>query len=752
MANPELKIVISGNADKFRKELNRIESDVSNTTDKITKVNYNKMAVAFAALTTSVGTALKQFAQYETALVAAARTTGLEGAELDDFAKKIDEISGRLNTPREQLLKIAEVAGTLGIKGADNLAKFTETMAKFDVASATLKGDAAANSIARIINLTGGGVENVENFASEIAYLADNFKSTEAETVAIAEELSRLNAKIPLSTENTIALAAAFADLGITPEIARTGLSQFATSLDESLRDGGDKLKMFTTLTGMTREELKETFQKAPEKVFTAFSQGLGAAGEDATFILSKLGLDQDRLAGLFLASAQNSDVLTRAITEGNKAAAENTKLNEETAKVLETTASKWDGLKVSVGNVVAELGEKLAPTANATFDALSFGFDTLYKDLNEDIPNAFNALINIIKALTLSAGAELARLLAKSKLLFADFLSGMQNIAAKAGIKLDFSSQISGLENNALSLGMDANAAYAKAKALFEPQEKAAQEHNQNMADIRAEGNQTEIDQNAEHQETKAEIQSIIDEAEAERLAEQREADLELKQEQFDEDMALLQEHLDAAVSLQNNALVKDLANQKKALQEKAKIDGLKVKGTMEVTKAEMQLRQIAVADAIAGFQAMFKSGTALSKAFFLIGKAAAIAEGIVNTNVAYTKALAETANPGYAQLIWAAGMLKVALIGATAIKEVGGAQQGGIVPGFGSGDRVPMMLEPGELVVPKQIRPNFEEYMKGMGGGGTQGVQVMIGLDENASRVLTVKQREDSKLGIQS
>lgn len=49
-------------------------------------------------------------------------------------------------------------------------------------------------------------------------------------------------------------------------------------------------------------------------------------------------------------------------------------------------------------------------------------------------------------------------------------------------------------------------------------------------------------------------------------------------------------------------------------------------------------------------------------------------------------------------------------------------GFQNGGIVPGVGSGDRVPALLEPGELVVPKK---NVQKFASGgiVGGGTTQG-----------------------------
>lgn len=784
MANPELKIVISGNADKFRKELNRIESDVSNTTDKITKVNYKKMAVAFAALTASVGTALKQFAQYETALVAAGRTTGLAGAELDDFAKKIDDISSRLNTPREQLLKITEVAGTLGIQGADNLAKFTETMAKFDVASATLKGEAAANSIARIIGLTGGGVDKVENFASEIAYLADNFKSTEAETVAIAEELSRLNAKIPLSTENTIALAAAFADLGITPEIARTGMSKFADALDGALRDGGDKLKIFTTLTGMTREELKETFQKSPEKVFTAFSQGLGQAGSEASFIIKQLGLDQDRLSGLFLASAQKSDVLTKAINEGNDAAEKNTKLNEEVAKVLDTTQSKWDGVKVAVGKVTAEIGEKLSPVAKDVFEGMEKIFNILYQQLDKDIPNALKTFGNLFDQIFTAISIKLNEWMRDIRFGFGQIqisalklLGSIPGVDTTASVNLTTDVMAKDYSDSTESIYKKQSKLNALFKEFEELHTKSVADESAKRDEIRNIETEKELALKRELEAKKKEIQDLLDEEKTKADEEKRQADLELKQEQFEEDMELLQERLDLAAAAKDTALQYELMLEQNALAEKAKLLGLetdqkkKAQAAMVAlvkarANAEMTLHKAMEDSVFATLNNIVGHNKAAQAAIFLIQKAMAISRVIVEGEEAALLAygsqfvLGDPTSQARAIAAYAAAKatarLTAATIAVSAVPElvgmVGKAQQGGIVPGFGSGDRVPMMLEPGELVVPKQIRPTFEEYMQSKGGGGTQGVQVMIGLDENASRVLTVKQREDSKLGIQS
>lgn len=90
------------------------------------------------------------------------------------------------------------------------------------------------------------------------------------------------------------------------------------------------------------------------------------------------------------------------------------------------------------------------------------------------------------------------------------------------------------------------------------------------------------------------------------------------------------------------------------------------------------------------------------------------------------------------------------------TAIGAATSFSQGGLVEGVGSGDVIPAMLEPGELVVPKH---SFESVINSVArdrnnsGNGTVNGQVGIKVGFNgpqASRVLTVSQNEDKALGI--
>jgi len=349
----DLTIRIGANSKLFRKELDKVEREVVKRNKFLDRLDKDQKAVflarerrlqakrqslirattiAFAASVAGGVAAAKAFASFESALIATVRTTGLAGDELETFKDRIKELSEELGESQTSLLKISEAAGTLGIRGAANLSKFTEAMAKFDVASATLRGGEAARAIARIIQLSGGGIENVDRFASEIAFLADNFNSTEAEIVSNATELAKLSGVFKLSTTNLIALSAGFATFGFSAEIGRTSLLLFSKSLDNALREGGDDLKLFMKLTGFTREELERTFRDAPEELFIAFSKGLRRAGDDATKALDNLGLANARTTPLFLSSAGSVDVLSDALRQGNEEYIRNTKLNKEVA------------------------------------------------------------------------------------------------------------------------------------------------------------------------------------------------------------------------------------------------------------------------------------------------------------------------------------------------------------------------------------------------------------------------------------
>src|SRR5690606_20640116 len=97
-------------------------------------------------------------ADFEQGLAGVAKTADLSGDDLAQFGASVDQMSIRLGESTKTILEIAQAAGQLGVRGSDNLEKFTETVVKLGTAT-DLKGGEAATTLARMLNVTGEAVE-----------------------------------------------------------------------------------------------------------------------------------------------------------------------------------------------------------------------------------------------------------------------------------------------------------------------------------------------------------------------------------------------------------------------------------------------------------------------------------------------------------------------------------------------------------------------------------------------------------------
>lgn len=137
-------------------------------------------------------------------------------------------------------------------------------------------------------------------------------------------------------------------------------------------------------------------------------------------------------------------------------------------------------------------------------------------------------------------------------------------------------------------------------------------------------------------------------------------------------------------------------------------------------------------------------------------IGKKAALAQIAIDTARGAIAAYTSLAGlPIVGPVLGAAAAAALIAYGAEQVSAVNSAQRGGIVPNAigGARDRVPTLLEPGELVVPRAIAPDF---IQSVGRPDTQNNQgstsqlVQITIEDDATDFISAKQRENTALNI--
>lgn len=269
---------------------------------------------------------------------------------------------------------------------------------------------------------------------------------------------------------------------------------------------------------------------------------------------------------------------------------------------------------------------------------------------------------------------------------------------------------------------------------------------------------------------------------AEEKKFFEERDA---LRAEQVEIE-ALLQEELDALSTEKRKALQQaELDDLRKTFETKEKIRSLAVKQEIIAQRKENQIfeeEEERHGKAIANFNAFFRredvkgsEGTirqltrlqrSKNSTLSAIGKIAALTQIGIDTARGAIAAYTSLAGiPIVGPALGAAAAAAIIAYGAERTQDVQAAQAGGIVGGVGFGDRMPFLLEPGELITPRQ---NFEEVVnsvaiqreaqRGIEEGGAELTEVeeeprelIIGFDsEEAADILTVRQNEQGFLGV--
>lgn len=297
----------------------------------------------------------------------------------------------------EELTQIAAVGGQLGIAASD-IVKFTDTIQKLTVAT-NMSAEDAAMSLARLQKITNLAASEVDNLASVIVKLGNNFATTESEIVTAATQIATATAGISTDFNNAATDAVAFATalraVGQPAQAGATAIIRLVQVVDRLVSVGGTRLQLVAQTAGMTVEAFKGLFEIDPGKALAGFIEGLGVVeerGDDAVAILEEIGLGQIRTRRAIQAlsraeGAEGGGLLTEALSMSNQEFLDNNALLTEAERRYETVASQVKILKNIVNESAITFGEKFLPSINNAVQGLA-NFLTFMTDFDSRLRN----------------------------------------------------------------------------------------------------------------------------------------------------------------------------------------------------------------------------------------------------------------------------------------------------------------------------------------------------------------------------
>jgi phage tail tape measure protein, TP901 family, core region len=311
--------------------------------------------------TAAIGSMAAASMSFEDAFANVRKTVDASEAEFRQLEQSLRQMSTQTRTSASDLALIMSTAGQLGVRGVDNLTKFTRTIDMLQVAT-NIVGQEGAQALAQFMNIMQENLGNVDRVGAAITELGNNFAATEADILNMAQRLAGAGKTIGLTTADVLGLATALSAVGIRAEMGGSALSRVLINMSQAVEMQDERLREFARTAGMSAREFADTFRRDPVRALQAFIEGLrrlDSEGKNVFVTLENVGASEIRVRDTLLRLFQASDLLADAVERSNRAWEENIALTEEFERFMGTGVARlrmmWNTI-VEVARIVGDV------------------------------------------------------------------------------------------------------------------------------------------------------------------------------------------------------------------------------------------------------------------------------------------------------------------------------------------------------------------------------------------------------------
>lgn len=371
MATSEIRVQIVGDASKLQKEFNKaargaavFNARIEGTFRGLSRgLGFAAAAGGVASLGLAIRSTVNASIAFEDSFAGVRKTVDATEPEFRELAAGFRGMARDIPVAVTEINKIGESAGQLGV-AKDAILDFTRTIADLSVTT-DLTADAAADSFARLANITGLPQDEFDRLGATVVDLGNKLAATETEIVNFALRVAGAGKQVRLSEAQILAISGAFTSVGIEAEAGGTAVSKVLGSLQSAVLTGGKALEQFAAIAGQSASDFRTAFEQDAAGAFTRFVEGLESVrrqGGNVFQVLKDLGLTDQRLTRAFLSIAGAGDLLARSLDIGSTAFRQNTALVEEAEKRYKTSASQLQVFQNRVNDLQIAIGDALVP------------------------------------------------------------------------------------------------------------------------------------------------------------------------------------------------------------------------------------------------------------------------------------------------------------------------------------------------------------------------------------------------------
>ena len=468
---------------------------------------------AFTGLTMAGRQAVQAYAEMEAEMANVRKYTGMTAEEVEHLNEAFKGMDTR--TAREDLNKLAQEAGRLGLQTEEDVLGFVKAADVINVALDDL-GEGATLTLSKLTDIFGDkqalGVEqSLLSVGSVINELSQNCTASAPYLANFAQRLAGVGKQANMTIPQIMGFAAVLDSQGQAVEMSATAVSQLIMKLFK------DPAKI-AKATGMELTKFNAILKKDTNEALIMLLEQLNKLGDISVLapVFAEMGTDGARASGVIAALAGNVEEVKKQQLEANKAYKEGTSVTKEFNVQNNTVQAQLDKAKKGFNEMAVELGQKLAPamkyaiTGTSAFMRVLSMLITFIKDYAGTIISTATAIGIYTVAVNASVIADKIKYLWTEKL-----VAGFKNLwkVVAANPWAAFAVVIGVVVGALIDMWRSTNAVAEAQKKLNEIRTKAAQkmvEEQQRIETLMAAANNMNLTY-AEQQAAVKELNKII-------------------------------------------------------------------------------------------------------------------------------------------------------------------------------------------------------------------------------------------------
>lgn len=316
-------------------------------------------AAAFTGLVFTARQAVQAFADMEAEMANVRKFTGMTEDDVEKLNEEFKKMDTR--TSREDLNKLAQEAGRLGLQSQEDVLGFVTAANQINVALDDL-GEGATLTLSKLTDIFGDkdrlGVEqSLLAVGSVINELSQNCTASAPYLANFAQRLAGVGKQANMTIPEIMGFAAVLDSQGQAVEMSATALSQLIMKLFQ------DPAKI-AKATGMDLQAFNKVLKEDTNEALLMLLQRLNELGDISALapVFDSMGTDGARASQVIAALAGNVEMVKKQQQAANVAFKQGTSVTKEYNVQNNTVQAGLDKAKKGFHEMAVELGQKLAP------------------------------------------------------------------------------------------------------------------------------------------------------------------------------------------------------------------------------------------------------------------------------------------------------------------------------------------------------------------------------------------------------